>query len=334
MNESTVRREGGPGGARAFTLVELLIVVGIIALLVAIIMPSLNRAKELARQAICLTNQSNIVKSLHVYHADWDSFPYNYAAGYGRWGGSYERWALACLTRYVTGEKTVYLRNTDEGEFPRAYVCPSADLSAVYKSNPSDKYHACYWTNVAIRANRGFGGPSGGLFDTYGHSGEQPGWDVDSGGMARIVGRHCAGVSYAHWRSVYQPTLDSLKRPGETVFMGDTNNKITADIPGADGTPVPLYHATYPGEWFLRPGWGWIHGSLGFDRHLDKLLMSHVDGSARAFTHEYMDGKFSHWGASHGEKELTGDFMIQFDSSESCGGSHIHDLPGKVGLWE
>ncbi|KPK85979.1 MAG: hypothetical protein AMJ81_02340, partial [Phycisphaerae bacterium SM23_33] len=107
---------------QAFTLVELLIVVGIIALLVTVIMPSLNRAKELARQAVCLTNQANITKALHLYQADFESFPQNYADSYGPWSGSWRRWALACLTRYVSGDKTVFLINTDEGEFPRAYV--------------------------------------------------------------------------------------------------------------------------------------------------------------------------------------------------------------------
>jgi prepilin-type N-terminal cleavage/methylation domain-containing protein len=319
--------------ARAFTLVELLIVVGIIALLVTIIMPSLNRAKELARQAVCLTNQANTTKALHLYQADFESFPLNYANNYGPWSGSWRRWALACLTRYVSGDKTVFLINADEGEFPRAYVCPSADLTQVYLHNPSDKYHACYWTNIAIRMNRGFYGAAGGLFNTYGHTGMQAGWDIDSGGQARIYGRHCVGDGM-HWRSVYQPTLDSLKLPAETVFMGDTNNKAVTEILDADGNPVPLYHPTYPGEWRIYPGYGWIHGSLGFDRHLDKLLMSFINGGAKALSREELNNRFSHWPAQHGEQELTGDFLIQFAAEESCHGSRIHDLPARVGKWE
>jgi hypothetical protein len=228
----------------------------------------------------------------------------------------------------------VFLINTDEGEFPRAYVCPSADLTQVYLHNPSDKYHACYWTNIAIRMNRGFYGGAGGLFNTYGHTGMQAGWDIDSGGEARITGRFCTGVPNRHWRSLYQPTLDSLKLPAETVFMGDTNNKAVTELPDADGNMIPLWHATYPGEWRIRPGWGWIHGSMGFDRHLDKLLMGYVNGGARAVSRQELDDRFSHWGDTHAPKELTGDFMIQFSAEESCHGTQIHDLPARVGKWE
>jgi prepilin-type N-terminal cleavage/methylation domain-containing protein/prepilin-type processing-associated H-X9-DG protein len=52
---------------RAFTLIELLVVISIIALLVAMLMPSLAKAKELARSALCLGRLRSIGVATHMY---------------------------------------------------------------------------------------------------------------------------------------------------------------------------------------------------------------------------------------------------------------------------
>src|SRR5689334_19337862 len=56
---------------RGFTLVELLVVIGIIAVLISILLPALNKARESAKRAQCLSN-------LHQVH----TFLAMYAVGY------------------------------------------------------------------------------------------------------------------------------------------------------------------------------------------------------------------------------------------------------------
>ena len=59
---------------RAFTLVELLVVISIIALLVSILMPSLSKAKELAYRMKCGTNASGVGKAFGLYVSTYNDY--------------------------------------------------------------------------------------------------------------------------------------------------------------------------------------------------------------------------------------------------------------------
>ncbi len=52
---------------KAFTLIELLVVITIIALLVSILMPSLNKAKQQATMAVCLSSQKQLMTAYIMY---------------------------------------------------------------------------------------------------------------------------------------------------------------------------------------------------------------------------------------------------------------------------
>jgi len=55
---------------KGFTLIELLVVIAIIALLVSILVPSLNRARELAKRAVCAASLNGIGKAISYWAND------------------------------------------------------------------------------------------------------------------------------------------------------------------------------------------------------------------------------------------------------------------------
>ena len=62
---------------RAFTLIELLVVISIIALLTAILVPSLQYSRKQAQTVLCRSNIRQLVLGLIAYEAETGNFPYS-----------------------------------------------------------------------------------------------------------------------------------------------------------------------------------------------------------------------------------------------------------------
>lgn len=79
-------------GESAFTLIELLVVIAIIALLLSIMVPSMRKAKEIARKVVCQSNTRQLGVAYGLYTDENDGFfppscqdPYVTPAGSGTW---------------------------------------------------------------------------------------------------------------------------------------------------------------------------------------------------------------------------------------------------------
>ena len=151
----------------AFTLIEVLVVVSIIALLVAILIPSLHRAREAARRTVCLSNTHQLALGWTLYAADykgamvsgvaarWNDHGHSWVKQYGNWNDlDPATWTAANFTNGIKqGALFKYVRHVD------VYHCPAArkanevlTYSMIISMNPGPSIES--WPNqfeLAVR---------------------------------------------------------------------------------------------------------------------------------------------------------------------------------------
>lgn len=135
-----------------FTLIELLVVVAIIALLVAILVPSVNKAKALATRTVCSSNSTQWGLAALLYTSNYDG---NMVSHRGGWpgGGPFEPWFgwYQQLSPYIGGDWRLPNDPNQAGGGIRKIVCPTFDKS-VRQSGINWQYYS-QWVGYHFNAN-------------------------------------------------------------------------------------------------------------------------------------------------------------------------------------
>jgi prepilin-type N-terminal cleavage/methylation domain-containing protein/prepilin-type processing-associated H-X9-DG protein len=207
---------GGGGNLHAFTLFELLVVIAIIGILIALLLPAVQAAREAARRMQCSNNLKQLGLALHNYHDSLKAFP---ASRTNLKGGEADAWGtggwsglLALFPYMEEGSRYQEIMSISGGNAwdsvvplrtaVKGFLCPSDGsdaLSSAVTNNPNP---------ATARTNYGFSRGDGM-------------WNPDA-----VTLSHATGADNVRSRSMFNPAIfknigAATDGTSNTIAMGE-----------------------------------------------------------------------------------------------------------------